>query len=323
MPEAPPPESSPASHPRAEDSPIWRYHLLRAALNLYQRGPGDLNGEERQQADSMARRSVMLESLALSSDEARAMPLPERQIDQALAEVRGQYEAEDDFLADLARNGLDTAGMREALDRELRFNAVMDRVSARSAKINDLDVQLYYQLHRDRFSRPEQRTARQILITINDDFAENTRAAALSRAEAIATRLQKKPKRFEEQAYKHSECPTATQGGLLGTVKQGTLFPELDAVLFQMKAGEVSDVIETELGFHVLYCEAITPEGAPSYGEVADAIRERLAERQRKICQRAWLSSLAQANADAAAGQAPEDGEPGDTLKDMKAAGHA
>ncbi|MGB1109608.1 MAG: nitrogen fixation protein NifM [Gammaproteobacteria bacterium] len=280
------------------DSQVWNYHLLRAALNRFQQVPADLDEDSLAVATRVARRSLQIESLALSSEEARDMPLGEHAIESALKEIEGKYEEREDYLADLKRNGLDEAGMRTALDRELRFNAVMDRVAARSARINDLDVQLYYHMHQEQLSQPETRTARQILITVNEDFPENTADAALDRIKLIAKRVINKPKRFAEQAGKHSECPTAMNGGLLGRIPRGQLYPELDEALFEMDEGTISPVIESELGYHLLFCEQIHPEGPPPYKEAEPAIRERLAKRQRKLCQQGWLSKLAQQQAD-------------------------
>jgi len=119
---------------------------------------------------------------------------------------------------------LDTAGFAVALERELKVEAILEKVATRAAKISDMDVELYYQFHPEQFRRPETRLARHILVTINDSIAENTRAAARQRIEAIATRLAKEPQRFEEQALKHSECPTALDGGKLGDLPRANSF---------------------------------------------------------------------------------------------------
>ena len=77
----------------------------------------------------------------------------------------------------------------------------------------------------------------------------------------INAKLQKKPYKFAELALKHSECPTALQGGVLGIVPRGKLYPELDAVLFSIKAGEVSEIVESEIGFHLRFVQANTKSG--------------------------------------------------------------
>jgi nitrogen fixation protein NifM len=155
-----------------------------------------------------------------------------------------------------------------------------------------MDVELYYQYHPEQFRRPETRLVRHILITINDSITENTREAARQRIDEIAKRLAKEPQRFEEQALKHSECPTALDGGKLGALPRGKLFPELDKALFELKAGEVSGVLESELGFHVLLCDAITEAGVLGYDQAKQHIRKLLEQKRKRVCQQAWVKQL-------------------------------
>jgi len=105
-------------------------------------------------------------------------------------------------------------------------------------------------------------------------------------------RLQKEPGRFEEQALKHSECPTALDGGKLGDLPRGKLFPELDQALFELKAGEVSGVLESELGFHVLRCDAITEANILSMAEAKPHIRKLLEQKRKRVCQQAWVKQV-------------------------------
>jgi nitrogen fixation protein NifM len=155
-----------------------------------------------------------------------------------------------------------------------------------------VDIELYYHYHPDQFRRPETRQVRHILITVNETIADNTRIAAQQRISSIAARLAKEPQRFEEQALKHSECPTALQGGALGDLPRGKLFPALDDALVEMKAGEVSGVLETELGFHVLRCDAITGADVLNLEQASPHIRKLLELKRKRVCQQAWLKQL-------------------------------
>ena len=80
--------------------------------------------------------------------------------------------------------------------------------------------------------------------------------------------------------------------GLLGDVHRGVLYPELDAVLFSMQEGSVSEVIESEIGFHVLLCEKIKPGKITPRVKAEKRIREIMQERARHACQKAWLQQL-------------------------------
>lgn len=277
------------------ESTALAYLALKTAQGLFGKSPGGLSEEERQRVGRMARKQFDLESKVLATVEARDVVVPEVTLRDAMGEIRARYPDEAALTADLAGQGLDLAGYAAALERELKVNAVLDKVGSRAAQVSDIDAELYYHYHPEQFQRPETRTARHILITINEAMPDNTRAAARKRIEAIAARLAKDPKRFEEQALKHSECPTALNGGLMGEAKRGQLFPELDAALFQLEAMALSGVVESELGFHLLRCDAITPAGLIPLRQVREKVREHLQEKRRQTCIRAWLKSLDQA----------------------------
>jgi peptidyl-prolyl cis-trans isomerase C len=82
------------------------------------------------------------------------------------------------------------------------------------------------------------------------------------------------------------------QGGRLGEVKRGQLYEDLDRVLFNMQEGEVSDIIESEVGLHILYCEKIKPAKRTPLSKAYPRIRDHLQERHRRNCQKAWLADL-------------------------------
>lgn len=270
------------------------YLVLKTAHNLYGKSPGALGHVERQRVEHVAAKQLDLETRVLASTEARGVVVPQATLDAAMEEVSNRYLDDNDFQDDLAGNGLSMDEYRMSLEREMKVEAVLEKVGSRAAKVSDIDVELYYHYHPEQFQRPETRVARHILVTINDDLPENVREAALERIEAIASRLNKEPKRFEEQAMKHSECPTALQGGKLGEVKHGQLYAELETVLFQLEPMQLSSVVESPLGLHLLRCDGITPAGKLPLGKVRDAIRELLAGRRKRICQSAWLKQLQQ-----------------------------
>ncbi len=268
------------------------YLVLKTASSLFGKSTHALSNEELARAEHLALRQLALEARVLASPEACDVAVPEATIQAALAEVRDRYADDESFQNDLAGNGLTVAQYADALAREMKVDAILEKVASRSARVSDVDVDLYYQFHLDEFMRPEIRRTRHILVTVNDELADNGRALARKRIDEIAVRLAKDPKRFEEQALKHSECPTAMQGGLLGDVVRGKLYPELEAVLFAMEAMAVSPVVESELGFHILRCDQILPAGPVPVTQVRDKVRALLETRRRRLCQNAWIKSL-------------------------------
>lgn len=272
--------------------PEFAYHLFRGAVERFSKNLSDLDESQIKEALKRADKTYALESLVLSTEEARDVVIADSRVAEALAEIVGRYPSREDFLRDIRANKLDEATLRSALHRELLFDAVMERVAARSPLISDIDVRIFYELHKQRFVLPEKRTARHILVTLNPDFPENTPEAARRRMREYADKARHKPKRFAALAREHSECPTALRDGLLGDVKRGELFPQLDAALFQLAEGEVSDIIETEVGLHILFCEKIHEGRLVPLAKAEQRIRKILDQRRRRACQKAWLEPL-------------------------------
>jgi parvulin-like peptidyl-prolyl isomerase len=110
----------------------------------------------------------------------------------------------------------------------------------------------------------------------------------------LAERLAQKPKSFEELALKHSECPTAMRGGRIGLVRRGRLYPELDEAAFALHTGQISEVVESEMGFHLLWCKTIRRPETISLKKAAPHIRKILKERLKENRMRAWIADLTQ-----------------------------
>ncbi len=268
------------------------YALLRAALALFKRTPDELQEAELRQAEAQANNELMIENRILNAPEAGAVIISDKELATAYREIRERYEDDESFFSDLEKNKLNQDSLNSALYRQCRVNVVMDLIASRAPDVNEVEIGIYYHLHPEQFNLPERREACHILISINPDYPENTRESAFSRMQEISAKLQKKPYKFAELALKHSECPTALQGGMLGIVPRGKLYPELDAVLFSIKAGEISEIVESEIGFHLVLCKQIQRAETLSLQKATPIIRQLMNERSRRTCQRAWLASL-------------------------------
>ena len=142
--------------------------------------------------------------------------------------------------------------------------------------VSDTEVEIFYRLHRRRLRSVETRVLRHILITLNDDYPDNRRPQVQSRLAAIRETLLDAPEDFAAAALQHSECPTALNGGLLGTVPRGSLYPELEPVAFALQAGELSAIAESPMGLHLLLCEVINAPRELSLAEASPFIRRQL-----------------------------------------------
>lgn len=268
------------------------YTLLRTALTLFKKSPDDLTDAELRQAEIQAINEYTIENRILNAPEAGAVIISENELQAAYQEIRDRYEDDESFFSDLEKNNLNKETLNTALYRQSRINVVMELIASRAPDVSEVEIGIFYHLHPDQFNRPELREACHIFFSINPEYPENTRETAYARLQEIKTKLQKKPHKFAELALKHSECPTALQGGKLGLVPRGKLYPELDAVLFSLKTGEISEIVESEIGFHLVLCKQIQRAETLSLQKATPKIRQLMKERSRRTCQRAWLASL-------------------------------
>ncbi|OQK15543.1 nitrogen fixation protein NifM [Methyloprofundus sedimenti] len=278
------------SHSETYD--IEPYALLRIALAAFEKTPQELSSDELAQIAVQARNEQDLECRVLSSPEAAGVIVSDQELENAVKAISDRFEDEESFLNELKKNGLTPDLLASALSRQCKVENILESVASRANKISEVEIGVYYHMHPEKFVIPERRTVRHILITINDDYAENTRENALLRIQDIGEKLRRKPYKFSELAMQHSECPTALQGGELGAYPKGHLYPEIDAVLFHMKTEQLSDVIETEAGFHLILCEKIQYGETMSLKKATPKILQLMEGRSRLACQRSWLASL-------------------------------
>jgi len=270
----------------------YRYKLLQTAVNKFGQAYASLTSEQQHEVDCLTGKQLELQGAILASEEAKQLLIARGRVDAAVADIIARYPSKADFKTELEANLLSMASFRQSVHLELLVEAVFEVVANQVAEVSDTNARLYYYFHPEKFKRLETRSARHILLTINPDFPENTREQAFARLVLIARHLKKSPQRFAEQATKYSECPTAMDGGYLGRIAPAKLFPALDKELFSLAEGEVSDVVESELGFHILLCEAVHPTEIIPVDDVVDTIIEKLTQQRQKRHQQKWLRSL-------------------------------
>ncbi len=271
------------------ESPEINYAMLRVALEMYGKAPASLAAEEYQKVLHQVNRELAIGKRVLQAKEASDVVVPKSVVSEAIQALEKRYDSKEDFLQSLEVNGLDHDTLYQALQYELKVEAVLEKVMAGKAAISDAEVEIYYLQHLEKFELPETRTARHILVTINEEYAENCREQALQRISEIQGSLLEKGENFSVLAQRHSECPTAMQEGLLGRIKPGQLYPELDEALFGMEEGELSEIIESPVGLHLLLCEEIHAAVRRRFGEVKDKLREHLEKKKRKHLLQEWL----------------------------------
>lgn len=264
------------------------YRRLKLAGELFGKGPETLQPAERERLQRVAAQQQALERRILASREAAAVIVGDDAVATRAAEIRQRYADAGEFARDLARVGLDADALRRALAHELRIEAVLEKVAVDVPPVTPVDAELYYHSHPEAFRRAEARRLRHLLLTY-DGADERARLAA----ELAALRPQLvDAEAFAAAALRRSQCPTALNGGELGVVRRGQLYAELEPAAFALAAGELSAVLESPVGLHLLRCDEVFPAQQVPFAEAAPLIVERLAERRRRERQRQWLKAL-------------------------------
>lgn len=267
---------------------LHAYLELKLSWELFQKGPDTLSDPERNRLSEVASRQDSIEQRILASEQATNVVVPKPTLQTRIDEIRGRYPDAESFAQDLERIGLNETELAKAVERDLRVEAVLDRVAAAEPAVSEVDAEIYYRLHQDAFDRPEARRLRHILITY-----DNPKQAAAARETLEKLRLTAcASEQFAAAAMRHSQCPTALEGGLLGVVRRNQLFPALEAAAFAMEENTVSAVLESEIGLHILRCDEILPSGMMPFAEVRERIVERLTEKRRQETQRRWIKEL-------------------------------
>lgn len=199
---------------------------------------------------------------------------------RALAEQRSRYSDSASFAARLSTEGYTEAGYAEHLRRLLSARKLLDRLEA-AVVVDDAQVAAFYRRHAERFVQPEQRRLSHIALRLD---GEAQRPQARARLEALREALRGGAD-FSALARQHSDAPQAAQGGDLGFIQRGELAEPLAAAAFALSAGQLSAVVDTVDGVHLLRLEALReaqqlPESA-LHERIAAQLRNEQAEQAR------------------------------------------
>ncbi len=147
-------------------------------------------------------------------------------------------------------------------------------------KVTEDQLRLYYDEHPSDYHKEKDVRARHILFSVKEDAPEEEVSKARAEAQKILAEA-KSGKDFVELAKKHSQDPTAPQNsGDLGYFERGKMVPAFSDAAFSMNAGDISDLVRTPFGFHIIKVEDVRPEKTSSFDEVRTQIESILKEQE-------------------------------------------
>ncbi|MHA7601443.1 SurA N-terminal domain-containing protein [Alicycliphilus sp. T452] len=156
----------------------------------------------------------------------------------------------------------------------------LDAVKA-GITLNEDDLRTYYKENLGRLSGKEERRASHILVSAAKDAPAAEREKAKAKAQELLAEVRKAPGRFAEIARKESQdTGSAASGGDLGFFGHGAMVKPFEDAVFSLKKGEISDVVATDFGYHVIMLTDIKTPRQPSFEELRPSLEAELKQQQ-------------------------------------------
>ena len=152
----------------------------------------------------------------------------------------------------------------------------LDKVIAKQVEVTEEELKQYYDDHQKEFRVPERVRTRHILIKAERTADDGERKKAREKAEGLLKRIRAGAD-FSKLAEEYSEDPgSRRKGGDLGFMPAGKMDPEFEKIAFSLNPGEVSDIVETDFGFHIIRCEEKEKPTIQPYAEVKEQVRKKV-----------------------------------------------
>ncbi len=148
---------------------------------------------------------------------------------------------------------------------------------AKKELISDEAIEVYYAEHLNDFVQPEERKASHVLVSVAADASPEDKQTAREKAQKVLEQVKQNPEQFAEIAKELSDDPgSANNGGDLGFFGRGVMVKSFEEQIFSMQINEISDIVETDFGFHVIQLTDIKGEKKPELQEVREQIEQQL-----------------------------------------------
>jgi len=199
-------------------------------------------------------------------------------VDERFEQIRGGFDSPLAFQFKIEEGGFSEEMFRDDIRRKLSVQRMISEGLAPEITINDDEIEAFYNDNLEQMKRPPEVRARHILISPASSEPEAIDAAR-QEIDEILTEV-KSGADFAAVAEERSQGPSSTQGGDLGYFGRGQMVPPFEQAAFALDAGEVSDVVQTQFGFHIIKLEDRRGDEIVALDVVSGRIRSHLVQRK-------------------------------------------
>jgi peptidyl-prolyl cis-trans isomerase C len=206
-----------------------------------------------------------------------------------MAEERGVKL--EDVPAEIEKSGGTMEEFKNRLKMNLSIEKLIDKEMGAEAKMTEEEAKKFYDENTQRFSSPDQVEASHILVK-TDKLDEAGKAEAKTKIEGLLEEV-KGGADFAKLAEEHSDCPSGKRdGGNLGYFSKERMVPEFSAAAFAMEEGQISDVVETKFGYHIIKVTGKKAASTKSFEEAKDDIIKNQEMRKKSTFWRQFRTDL-------------------------------
>lgn len=204
--------------------------------------------------------------------------------DKYIADVKKQIGSDTVFEAQVKSTGMSMDQFKKRAFEQNVCEIVLDREVKPNVKVTDAEVKKFYDENQVEFEKPEQVRAAHILIsTLDKDTQKPLPPAQKAEKEKFAKEIKARADKgedFAKLAKEYSEDPGSKDSGGEYTFPKGKMVPEFEAAAFSMKPGQISDLVETQFGYHIIKTIEKIPGGKMEFAKVETKIKDYLTAQQ-------------------------------------------
>jgi len=207
--------------------------------------------------------------------------VPKADLSRKFDEIAKKYRSKAVFREAIKKYDLTEEEIKKKIEHIMLADYFVKEEVYKKAALKESELLAYYQANKEKFQKPEAVRVSHILIKIPPESLNEEKDKLKKKAEDIYQKL-KKGENFEQLAWDNSDDPSRVKGGDLGVVHRGRLEPEVEAPAFALKKGEMSGIVNSIYGYHILKVTDKFPPQQLTFEEVKDKLRKELEEKEIK-----------------------------------------